>query len=81
MYFVASKFFFYIFISFCLVLLLVGIPYIVNFNMNQRVLSEVNIYECGFQTFGNIRNLPGIQYYLLIPLFLIFAVEISFLVP
>lgn len=75
------KIFIYSLISFLLTLILIGIPYIINFNLKRRVNHEVGIYECGFQTFGGSRNMSGIQYFLFLPLFLIFAVEIGFLVP
>lgn len=75
------KLFVYGLISLVLTAILIGIPYILNFNLKRRVNHEIGIYECGFQTFGGSRNIAGVQYYLFLPMFLIFAAEVAFLVP
>ncbi len=71
----------YSLISLLLTAILIGIPYLINFNLKRRVNHEIGIYECGFQSFGGSRSIAGIQYYLFLPLFLIFAAEVAFLVP
>lgn len=38
-------------------------------------------YECGFEPFGNARNLLNIQFYVVGILFIIFDLEVAFLLP
>ena len=38
-------------------------------------------YECGFEPFGDARNILNIQFYIVAILFIIFDLEVAFLLP
>ena len=69
------------FLSFCffLILLLLMISFIVSPALNDK--EKLSPYECGFEPFGDSRNLFDVQFYLIALLFIIFDLEIAFLLP
>lgn len=44
-------------------------------------IEKISPYECGFQPFNNILNNFDIKYYLIALLFLLFDLEVMFLIP
>lgn len=44
-------------------------------------IEKISSYECGFQPFEDSRNKFNIKYYLIAILFIIFDLELIFLVP
>jgi NADH-quinone oxidoreductase subunit A len=42
---------------------------------------KLSPYECGFEPFGDSRNLFDVQFYVVALLFIIFDLEIAFLLP
>lgn len=73
----------YIFIGLCIITLLtvvILIPsFVVSFDFIDR--ESTSPYECGFQPFESTRQKFDIQFYLVAILFLIFDLEVMFLVP
>ncbi len=63
------------FISFILIFL----SYI--FVKQNEDIEKISSYECGFQPFEDSRNKFNIKYYLIAILFIIFDLELVFLVP
>ena len=44
-------------------------------------IEKISPYECGFQPFDNVLNNFDIKYYLIALLFLLFDLEVMFLIP
>ena len=65
----------------CLVLAVVfaGLSYVVS--AKQADVEKVSAYECGFDPFDDTRKTFDVRFYLVAILFLIFDLEVSFLVP
>lgn len=70
-----------IFLGFSFVLVL--ILFIVAFVLSQRntVVEKVASYECGFEPFGDTRDLFNVQFYIVAILFMLFDLEIAFIFP
>lgn len=67
------------FISTILALILVLVSYILIY---QKPDSEkLSIYECGYETYDNTRNNFNINFYLIAVFFIIFDIEILYLIP
>jgi len=46
-----------------------------------KTVKKKSLYECGFETFGNARIIYNIQFINIALLFMIFDLEILFLLP
>lgn len=70
-----------IFILFASVLssILIILSYI--FDPQKEVFEKTTSYECGFEPFGDARNVLNIQFYIVAILFIIFDLEVAFLLP
>ena len=75
-YFMLLIFFFF---SFLLSIILIFLSYIISFKENNW--EKNSSYECGFEPFTDARNAFNIQFYIIGILFIIFDIEISFLLP
>jgi len=51
------------------------------FGRGQKDVSKLSPYECGFEAFEDTRMRFDVRYYLVAILFIIFDLEIAFLVP
>jgi len=58
---------------------LCALPWIILYNLIDH--EKVTSYECGFQPFEDTRQKFDIKYYLVSILFIIFDLEIVFMVP
>jgi len=69
------------FFVFCtiLTLVLLGLTYF--FAPQNADLEKVSAYECGFESFTSSRILFDLHFYIVAILFLLFDVEIAFLIP
>jgi NADH:ubiquinone oxidoreductase subunit 3 (subunit A) len=65
--------FFLVFLSFCLDIVL--------FFKIKKDFEKSSAYECGFQPFSDARGTVDIKFYLVAILFIIFDLEITFLIP
>jgi NADH:ubiquinone oxidoreductase subunit 3 (subunit A) len=74
-YFLTALFFSFIlvFLSFCLDNLL--------FFKARKDFEKISSYECGFQPFSDARGTVDVKFYLVAILFIIFDLEITFLIP
>ena len=64
---------------FFLVFILFGIAFILS-QKNSEVEKVVS-YECGFEPFGDTREIFNIQFYIVAILFILFDLEIAFIFP
>jgi NADH-quinone oxidoreductase subunit A len=66
-----------------ILLLLVSVLYLVSFwvSSTNRTIEKLSAYECGLEPMGNARLKFEILYYVIGILFLIFDLEIIFLIP
>ena len=69
----------YIFISFIFAIILFCVAYFLS--PKKRLSEKQSSYECGFSPFGDSRLQISIDFYLFSILFLIFDLEIIFIVP
>jgi NADH-quinone oxidoreductase subunit A len=67
----------FIFVSFFLVIVLILISYILS--PSTTTFEKYSAYECGFEPFGNSKEILDIQFYIIAVLFLIFDLEIVLL--
>lgn len=65
--------------SLLLTVLLIGVSYFLVFQFREE--EKISSYECGFQPFEDTRQKFDIKYYLVAILFIIFDLEIMFMVP
>lgn len=65
--------------SLLLTFLLIGVSYFLVFQFRDE--EKISSYECGFQPFEDTRQKFDIKYYLVAILFIIFDLEIMFMVP
>ena len=72
-----------IFIFFFILLIISLILFILNYSIvyQQIYLEKISAYECGFQPFEHSISDFDIRYYLIAILFLIFDLELIFLIP
>ncbi len=66
-------------IFFCISSFLVLIPFFLQ--TTNKDLEKVSSYECGFEPFGNARSRFDINFYLVGIMFIIFDIEVAFLLP
>ena len=69
----------FIFFSIILSLILITLSYFVSPNYSD--FEKSTSYECGFEPFGDARNSFNLQFYIVGILFIIFDLEIAFIVP
>jgi NADH:ubiquinone oxidoreductase subunit 3 (subunit A) len=74
-----TNLFIYLIISIGLVLLILIITYFINISTNNY--QKHSAYECGFEPFGDARSFFDIQFYIIGLLFIIFDLEMVFLLP
>jgi NADH-quinone oxidoreductase subunit A len=74
-----SSLFTFIFISTALVLVILLATYILNPTSDDY--EKHSAYECGFEPFGDARSFFDIQFYTIGLLFIIFDLEVVFLIP
>ena len=55
------------------------IPFI--FQTINKDLEKISSYECGFEPFGNARSRFDINFYLVGIMFIVFDIEVAFLLP
>jgi NADH-quinone oxidoreductase subunit A len=74
------QYFIYLIISVILSCLLYVLPYLVNYQstVNGEKLSS---YECGFEPFSDSKGSFSVHFYIIGILFIIFDLEIVFLIP
>jgi NADH-quinone oxidoreductase subunit A len=65
--------------SLLLTCLLIGVSYFLVFQFREE--EKISSYECGFQPFEDTRQKFDIKYYLVAILFIVFDLEIMFMVP
>jgi NADH-quinone oxidoreductase subunit A len=65
--------------SFLLTLVLVILSFLVSPQLSS--FEKSTSYECGFEPFGDARNVLNIQFYVVGVLFIIFDLEVVFLLP
>ena len=70
---------YFITISIILSTILIFLSYILSFK--SPGFEKNTSYECGFEPFGNARNLFNIQFYIVGILFIIFDLEIAYILP
>lgn len=73
------EFFIFLVFSLGISFILFGLSYVLNKQTHEKEL--VSHYECGFIPFDNARKQFNIKFYLIAILFLIFDLEIIFLIP
>lgn len=67
------------FISFCVVFLI----FLLSFLIQKKSIykEKLTLFECGFEPYGSKKNCFEIQYFIIGLLFLLFDIEIIFLIP
>ena len=70
---------YFIIIFFCISSCLVLIPFV--FQTINKDLEKISSYECGFEPFGNARSRFDINFYLVGIMFIVFDIEVAFLLP
>jgi len=63
----------------CIISLVAVLPFVIAKRTNYK--AKVKPYECGFESFGDMRHKFDIRFYLISILFIIFDLEIAFLFP
>jgi len=68
---------------FVLCLILAGVLLLLTYILSPKTpdLEKISPYECGFESFSSSRILFDLHFYIVAILFLLFDVEIAFLVP
>ena len=74
-----SIFLIFLAFSILLTLIIVGVSYYLASQTGN--ISKLSSYECGFQPFEDSRNRFEIQFFLVAILFLVFDIEVMFLIP
>jgi NADH-quinone oxidoreductase subunit A len=69
----------FLLISFILVLILFVVATILA--QKNSIVEKLTSYECGFEPFGDTRELFNIQFYIVAILFMLFDLEIAFIFP
>ena len=69
----------FLFVSFLLVCVLFGLASALS--QRNTTIEKVVSYECGFEPFGDTREIFNIQFYIVAILFLLFVLEIAFIFP
>ena len=69
-------------LCFCIILCVVSfLCDLFLFNSKLRDFEKISAYECGFQPFSDARSSFDIRFYLVAILFIIFDLEVTFLLP
>jgi NADH-quinone oxidoreductase subunit A len=73
----------FLFIFFCLSLILALALFIVSYLMARQSggVEKLSAYECGFEPFDDARTHFDVKFYLIALLFLLFDIEVLFLFP
>ena len=69
----------FLLVSFILVCALFGIATVLS--QRNTEIEKVVSYECGFEPFGDTREIFNIQFYIVAILFMLFDLEVAFLFP
>lgn len=69
----------FLLVSFLLVCVLFGVATILS--QKNTEIEKVVSYECGFEPFGDTREIFNIQFYIVAILFMLFDLEIAFIFP
>jgi NADH-quinone oxidoreductase subunit A len=82
-YFGWNEQFYYIFIYVLVSAALTGVLFFVAFILSQKTptFEKLSPYECGFEPFGTAHQVFNIQYYIIGILFMIFDLEVAYLIP
>lgn len=70
---------YFIILTAVIVFALVAVTYLLNFPTNDY--EKHSAYECGFEPFGDARSVFDIHFYTIGLLFIVFDLEIVFLIP
>lgn len=70
-----------IFITFACILSTILIVLSHIFDPQKEIFEKTTSYECGFEPFGDARNVLNIQFYTVAILFIVFDLEVAFLLP
>ena len=73
--------FFIVALIFCIILCLVSWLCDIFLFSSLRDFEKISAYECGFQPFSDARSSFDIRFYLVAILFIIFDLEVTFLLP
>lgn len=73
-------FFIYIIVIACIVVILGSLPIVLQ-SFSYTDSEKISAYECGFEPFGDAREVFDVHFYLVGMLFIIFDIEIVFLAP
>ena len=73
-------FFIYIIVIAAVVIILGGLPIVLQ-SFSYTDSEKISAYECGFEPFGDAREVFDVHFYLVGILFIIFDIEIVFLAP
>jgi len=71
----------YIVVSFLLTILLLALSFLFAASNNLSYPEKLSAYECGFDPFDDARSRFDIRLYLVLILFIIFDLEVTFLFP
>jgi NADH:ubiquinone oxidoreductase subunit 3 (subunit A) len=66
-------------VSFILVFILFGVAW--SLAQKNTEIEKVTSYECGFEPFGDTREIFNTQFYIVAILFMLFDLEIAFIFP
>jgi len=70
-----------VFIALLIAVVLYQLNTLLLYNVKQKDVNQMSAYECGFQPFVESINKFDVRYYLVALLFILFDLEIMFLVP
>jgi NADH-quinone oxidoreductase subunit A len=74
-----TNLFIFLVISIVLILVILAATYFINIPVNNY--EKHSAYECGFEPFGDARSFFDVQFYTIGLLFIIFDLEVVFLIP
>lgn len=69
----------FLIVSFFLVCILFGLA--LALSQRNSEIEKIVSYECGFEPFGDTREIFNIQFYIVAILFMLFDLEIAFIFP
>jgi NADH:ubiquinone oxidoreductase subunit 3 (subunit A) len=69
----------FLLVSFLLVCVLLGVA--AALSQKNTEIEKVVSYECGFEPFGDTREIFNIQFYIVAILFMLFDLEVAFIFP
>lgn len=71
----------FILVAIVLSIVLFGLSYLFSTASHTQDAEKVSAYECGFNPFEDARNQFDVRFYIVAILFIIFDLEVTFLVP